>query len=165
MTCGRPARFIEDVTCGLASEKVRRTTLLGGSGAAVTCCHLAEVAAGTNPQVNLCWRQLHRPAQERRRVVTWDRLALSIETCRWRAGELSEPLGVWLVVLLGGRGGRVTITGKAPLKVTSPWWGVAPCSGTGTIGGGQRVTVASWHVTLLTLVLCGDGTAHGSAEL
>ena len=89
----------------------------------MTCCHLAEVAAGTNPQVNLCWRQLHRPAQERRRVVTWGRLALSIETCRWRAGELSEPLGVWLVVLLGVRDGRVAITGKA---LTQGLVGTAP---------------------------------------
>ena len=126
MTCGRPARFIEDVTRGLASEKVRRTTLLGGSGAAVTCCHLAEVAAGTNPQVNLCWRQLHRPAQERRRVVPWGRLALFIETCRWRAGELSEPLGVWLVVLLGVRVGRVSITGKSPMRFSRTLGSTAP---------------------------------------
>ena len=60
-------------------------------------------------------------------------LAAASKTCRGRGGELSVPLGVWLVVLLGVRDGRVAITGKALTQGvigTAPFYHlVLPCAG------------------------------------
>ena len=49
--------------------------------------------------------------------------AASSKTCRRRGNELPVPVGVWLVVLLEVRNGRVAITGKA---LTQGLVGTAP---------------------------------------